>query len=71
MKPKNSLAKDELHIRASRFLGLRPEAILNVVPNSSRRKYFIHYVCFTRKNKALYITELVDAKEFGGSKSCR
>jgi hypothetical protein len=66
MKKKTSrklLTKAELHLRASRFLGLPLSCILNVVPNFGKDKYFIHRVSFSTRGKAIYATELVYAKD--------
>jgi hypothetical protein len=61
-KTKKPLTKAELTLKASRCLGFHPNCILNVVPNSGKSKYFIHYVVISR-GKPSYLTELVAAKD--------
>ncbi|TYQ29442.1 hypothetical protein PseudUWO311_00660 [Pseudanabaena sp. UWO311] len=70
-KPPKPLSKAQLHLKACHLLGLPPSCILNVVQNSGKSKYFIHYVTLSPRKKAIYSTELVPAKDLERSKPCR
>ena len=63
MKTKKPLSKDQLHLKASRLLGVSQSLILDVVPNCSKLKYFIHWLTVNRKGICQNHVELVTAKD--------
>ena len=63
MKTKKPLSKDQLHLKASHLLAVSRSLILNVVPNCSKSKYFIHWFTVNRNGNYQHHVELVAAKD--------
>ena len=70
-KPQKPLSKAALHLKACNLLAVPPSCIIEVIPNTAKTKYFIHWRLFSSKGKAIYHTELVAAKDLEGRKVCR
>lgn len=63
MKAKKPLSKAQLHLKACHLLAIPPSLILNIVPNVSKTKYFIHWMAVNLNGNAKHHVELVTAKD--------